>query len=41
MEIKCGYLCSGNINISDRAVVIRRMHRDADVCQISHRHSEE
>lgn len=40
MEIKCGYLCSGNINISDRAVVIRT-HRDADVCQISHRHSEE
>lgn len=25
MEIKCGYLCSGNINIFDRAMVIRKM----------------
>lgn len=41
MEIKCGYLCSGNVNISDRAVGIRRTHRDADVCQISRRLSEE
>ena len=41
MEIKCGYLCSGNINIFDRAVVIRRTHRVADVCLISLWHSEE
>ena len=33
MEIKCGYLYSGTINISDRAAVIRRLHREADVCQ--------
>lgn len=27
---------SGIINIFDRAVVIKGMHRDADVCQSSH-----
>lgn len=27
---------SGTINIFDGAVVVRRMHRDADACQSSH-----
>lgn len=40
-KLKCGYLCSGTINISDRAAVIRRLHGEADVCQSSYRGSEE